>query len=225
MAIMGERTSVALACGRSTRGRGPPPASRSTSLAALSGATVFGMTDPTPFLSTAIQTSAGMVAIVGGLQVARFISLESEQLGAEQRARNEKRTLRRYEAEDFLDHHEVLRAIAEGNTEVRELRRKGSGCVLADEELLPFVEEYRSEYERAFQVIDSVVHDAVELSPQEWQGLERKWISFRRNTPEVPADLAKPRLWELAFKQVIARRKRAAKERFKPARSLIFSVS
>src|SRR3569833_4243717 len=113
MAIMGERTSVALACGRSTRGRGPPPASRSTSLAALSGATVFGMTDPTPFLSTAIQTSAGMVAIVGGLLVARFISLESEQLGAEQlieeaegrlagaeeRARNEKRTLRRYEAE------------------------------------------------------------------------------------------------------------------------------
>lgn len=35
--------------------------------------------DPAPFLSTIITTSAALVAIIGGLLVARFISLDSDQ--------------------------------------------------------------------------------------------------------------------------------------------------
>jgi hypothetical protein len=40
-------------------------------------------TDPTPFLSTIAGASSGPVAIVGGLLVARFVSLDSEQRGAQ----------------------------------------------------------------------------------------------------------------------------------------------
>jgi hypothetical protein len=35
--------------------------------------------DPAPFLSTIITTSAALVAIIGGLLVARFVSLDSDQ--------------------------------------------------------------------------------------------------------------------------------------------------
>jgi hypothetical protein len=40
------------------------------------------VTDPAPFLSTVVLASAGLVAIVGGLLVARFVSLDSEQRGS-----------------------------------------------------------------------------------------------------------------------------------------------
>jgi len=40
------------------------------------------VTDPAPFLSTIILASAGLVAIIGGLLVARFVSLDSDQRGS-----------------------------------------------------------------------------------------------------------------------------------------------
>jgi hypothetical protein len=43
--------------------------------------------DPAPFLSTVILASAAFVAIVGGLLVARFVGLDSDQ-----------QTMRHYEA-------------------------------------------------------------------------------------------------------------------------------
>ena len=48
-----------------------------TAHSAASGAHVT--IDPAPFLSTIITTSAALVAIIGGLLVARFISLDSDQ--------------------------------------------------------------------------------------------------------------------------------------------------
>jgi hypothetical protein len=39
-------------------------------------------TDPFPFLSTIILASAGLVAIVGGLLVAPFVTLDSDQRGS-----------------------------------------------------------------------------------------------------------------------------------------------
>ena len=36
-------------------------------------------TDPTPFLSTIVTTSAALVAIIGGLLVAKFVGLDSEE--------------------------------------------------------------------------------------------------------------------------------------------------
>ncbi|MFE2430596.1 hypothetical protein ACFXJ5_28100 [Streptomyces sp. NPDC059373] len=41
------------------------------------------LTDPAPFLSTITTASAALVAIVGGLLVARFVTLSSEQEGAQ----------------------------------------------------------------------------------------------------------------------------------------------
>src|SRR4051794_13403569 len=109
------------------------------------------MTDPTPFLSTAIQTSAGMVAIVGGLLVARFISLESEQQGVDQmikedegrltvaqkRLQDARHAFHSFEAEDFLDDDDVLGLIADGISNVDELRRQGTECGLTNDELSP----------------------------------------------------------------------------------------
>ena len=43
-------------------------------------------TDPAPFLSTIIGTSATLVAIVGGLLVARLVSLDSDENSRSARA-------------------------------------------------------------------------------------------------------------------------------------------
>jgi hypothetical protein len=43
-----------------------------------------GVADPNAFLSTVAAVSATMVAIVGGLLVARFVAIDGEQQGAQQ---------------------------------------------------------------------------------------------------------------------------------------------
>ena len=92
--------------------------------------------DPAPFLSTVILASAALVAIVGGLLVARFVGLDSDQLTsrkliadaedrlavARRRADAAQRDLIRWEAWDFLG-EDVAKAIATGQTDVRELRK------------------------------------------------------------------------------------------------------
>ena len=48
----------------------------------ISGSGVYGVqvpTDPTPFLATVVGTSVTLAAIVGGLLVARFVSIDSDQ--------------------------------------------------------------------------------------------------------------------------------------------------
>ena len=83
-----------------------------------------------------ILASAALVAIVGGLLVARFVGLDSDQLTsrkliadaedrlavARRRADAAQRDLIRWEAWDFLG-EDVAKAIATGQTDVRELRK------------------------------------------------------------------------------------------------------
>ena len=93
-------------------------------------------TDPAPFLSTIILTSAGMVAIVGGLLVARFVGLDSDQRGsrkvmgeasdrlaaARQRAQTAHANLLDWHAGDFFS-VSVLSEIGDGTTDVSTLMR------------------------------------------------------------------------------------------------------
>jgi hypothetical protein len=82
--------------------------------------------DPARFLSTVILASAALVAIVGGLLVARFVGLDSDQQTsrkllsdaserltiARRRAEAATQNLLRWRAADFLDEEGVAGAIA-----------------------------------------------------------------------------------------------------------------
>lgn len=81
--------------------------------------------DPAPFLSTIITTSAALVAIIGGLLVARFISLDSDQRTsrkvltsarerldvARRRVQTAWGSILRWDADDFFSGPEVVEAV------------------------------------------------------------------------------------------------------------------
>jgi hypothetical protein len=168
--------------------------------------------DPAPFLSTIASASAGLVAIVGGLLVARFVTLDSEQQGAQhvlddaeaqlvtarQRARAATDRLLRWDAWDFLYNKSVIEALNEGVQDLAELRRRGYDTSLTDDELQPFLQEVRRELAQAHEVLE----DAVPA----YENLEsRLWDDFRRSTPGLPEidwDLA----WQIVFEQIVDRR-------------------
>ena len=104
--------------------------------------------DPAPYLSTVILASAALVAIVGGLLVARFVGLDSDQqtsiklIGdasdrldiARRRAEAAWESLVRWRAQDFLDDTDVAAALAQGETDAATLRAL-SRTRLTDDEL------------------------------------------------------------------------------------------
>jgi hypothetical protein len=106
------------------------------------------MPDPAPFLSTIATTSAAMVAIVGGLLVARFVTITSEQEGAQQllndtqgrlttarrREQDARARLHNWDINDFFE-AKVIRAIGDDVQDIRELRSIGSYTSLTDEEI------------------------------------------------------------------------------------------
>ncbi len=85
-------------------------------------------TDPGPFLSTIITASAALVAIIGGLLVARFVGLDTDEqtnrrvladaatrlASARRRAAEARGHLVYWEARGFLTARSVLAAIGEG---------------------------------------------------------------------------------------------------------------
>lgn len=98
-------------------------------------------TDPTPFLSTIVATSAALVAIIGGLLVARFVGLDSDQRGsrkvltdaddrlmlARTRERAAWQEVLRWDADEFFNSRTVVKAIVDqGVTSVDDLTRIAS---------------------------------------------------------------------------------------------------
>jgi hypothetical protein len=85
------------------------------------------MTDPAPFLSTIITATAALVAIIGGLLVARFVSLDSEERGsrkiladaadrlalARSRAQSAWQDVLRWEAGKFFRSRTVMKAVVD----------------------------------------------------------------------------------------------------------------
>jgi hypothetical protein len=167
--------------------------------------------DPGPFLSTIASSSAGLVAIVGGLLVARFVTLDSEQQGAQrvlddaearlatarQRAQEATGRLRRWDAWDFLN-YSVVKALNEGVEDLAELRRRGDPTRLTDEELQPFLQEVRQELARAHQVLEGAVPAYENLKTREWD-------AFRHSTPGLP-EIRWDFAWMVVFEQIIERR-------------------
>jgi hypothetical protein len=119
-------------------------------------------TDPSVFLSTVILANAALDAIVGGLLVGRFVSLDSDQQGsrkvlddaagrldtARKRAAAAHAELVQWHYRRFLRDPRLLDHIDGGRTEPDELRAiVGSG--LTDDELRQFAKGIADEFERA----------------------------------------------------------------------------
>jgi hypothetical protein len=118
--------------------------------------------DPGPFLSTIILASAGLVAIVGGLLVARFVGLDSDQrtsrevleearsrlAGARQRARDARITRLDWHAGRFFG-GDVRRAISRGMSDPAVLIRLGDDWPFTEQELRPYVSELAAEFVNA----------------------------------------------------------------------------
>jgi hypothetical protein len=164
--------------------------------------------DPTPFLSTIAAVSATLVAIIGGLLVARFVSLDSEQQGAQQlldnasgrlltaqnRAGDARKRLRSWQINDFFD-TEVLESIAAGEHNIEELRQLGGYTTLSDDDLSTTVQLVADEYSKARQTLQTLrVGDEVAPSGN--------WEEFRRQSSE-PLDIRWEEVWEIAYDDLV----------------------
>jgi hypothetical protein len=193
--------------------------------------------DPAPFLSTVILASAALVAIVGGLLVARFVGLDSDQQTsrklladaedrltiATRRATLARQDLVRWRAEDFLDDSDVAAALASGQSDVSELRKLGR-TRLSDDELRSVVALAASDVASfAGWLSQNHVLDRI-------RAVDYEWRDFRRASDDMPAldcpQLARPVFEDLARRlaeqdaeqeRIEQERRRAAEERRRAA--------
>jgi len=168
-------------------------------------------TDPTPFLSTIVVTSAALVAIIGGLLVARFVSMDSDQrtsrkiltdarerLGlARRRAQAAWHAILRWDAEGFFATPQVVEAVLDkGVVSPAELIRIASWSHEPDE-LAPFVMEVAEEAVRAREAIIPRI-----------RGGDVFWSDFRRRCRDLP-EIRWPWVWDHVF-DVVARERDVA---------------
>lgn len=169
--------------------------------------------DPAPFLSTIITTSAALVAIIGGLLVARFVSLDSDQRTsrkiltsarerlelARRRAQAAWGDILRWDADDFFSTPGAIEAVIDqGAASPAELMRIASWPHEPDE-LAPFVTEVAGEAGRAREAITPrICSDDV------------FWRDFRRRCRDLP-EIRWPRVWEHVFDGVAREREVAEK--------------
>jgi hypothetical protein len=161
--------------------------------------------DPTPFLATITTVAVALVAIIGGLLVARFVSLDSDQRvsrrvltdgrarleTARERATETRRALLRSDAEDFFSAPEILDAVERGPVTAEALARMDDWPHDVAE-LEPFATEVAAEARRARETLAGRVTD-----PGVW------WDDFRRLAPGLP-EIRWPRVWERVYESVTA---------------------
>lgn len=176
---------------------------RSFHLAAAHGNTsgVHVTIDPTPFLSTVVLASAALVAIIGGLLVAKFVGLDSDQRAtrkilagarerlelAQRRAWAAWKDILRWDAGHFFDTPKVVEGVVDkGVVSPAELMQ------IADwrhepAELAPFATEVAEEVGRAREAITPRIRSD-----------DVFWSDFRRRCPDLP-EIRWPRVWEHVY--------------------------
>jgi len=145
--------------------------------------------DPTPFLSAVVTVSAALVAIIGGLLVAKFVGLDADQRAsrkiltdarerlrlAQGRERTAWRAILRSDAGRFFVTPWVIDAIVdEGVVSPAELIRMASWSHDPDE-LTPFVTEVADEAGQAREAITPRIRSD-----------DASWSDFRRRNPDLP---------------------------------------
>lgn len=163
--------------------------------------------DPAPFLSTIAASSAAMVAIVGGLLVARFVTIISEQEGAQQvlddakerlstaqrRAAEAEEKLVDWDVGDFFD-REVLRAINAGIKGARELKAINRSVRLSDEKIASVVSGVVTEFETARKALPGLIQSASQGARATHAG----WEDFKAKTPRLP-ETSWDKVWEIVY--------------------------
>jgi hypothetical protein len=167
--------------------------------------------DPTPFLSTIAAVSAALVAIIGGLLIAKFVSLDADQRAsrkilagardrldlARQRAQTAWRAILRWDAEGFFANPEIIEAIVDrGIVSSAELVRMANWSHDAAE-LTLFITEVTEEAALAREAIRSRLGRG-----------DAFWSDFRRRNLDLP-QIRWPSVWEHAF-DLVARERAAA---------------
>lgn len=149
-----------------------------------------------------------MVAIVGGLLVARFVSIASEQEGAQrllnnvqgrctiarrrgQRARD---NLHSWYINDFFE-MKVIQAIGEGERSVPALRKIGGYTPLTDDELSETIQAIADEFEIARSTLDQLMSaDASDDYPE--------WEDFKHSHPSLPKTKW-DEVWETTYENIV----------------------
>ena len=163
-------------------------------------------TDPSPFLSTIVGTSATLVAIVGGLLIARFVGLDSDQrasrkvladaverLGAaRERAAAAWRDVLEWDAGDFFRQEAILQAVDSGVAAPEDLIRFGD-WPHSDDDLRPFAAGIVEEFRSARAILPAMVTE-----------LSVKWEEFRRDTPGLE-EIRWPRAWKYVYDEIVTR--------------------
>ena len=184
-------------------------------------------TDPSPFLSTIILASAGLVAIVGGLLVARFVTLDSDQRGsrkilvdaterlrsARDRAGQAHADLLAWYARQFF-RGPVLDAASEGVSDPAVLMQLGE-WPLNEEELRPVAAEVADEFARARAALADR-GDRIDDFPD-----ADGWEQFKRATPDLP-EIHWDRAWERVFEGILLTRAEERKAAKRPSSSSFF---
>ena len=159
--------------------------------------------DPGRSCSTIILASAGLVAIVGGLLVARFVGLDTDErsnrrvlvdaaerlASACRRAGEAHHNLLAWEARSFLNDNKILNAIGQGISDLEALRRL-EDCPLSDQELSPFVTEVSRGVSQARQVLADYVPEP-----------DDDWEQFRRARVDLP-EIRWPWVWDKVFAEI-----------------------
>jgi hypothetical protein len=167
------------------------------------------MPDPSAFLSTIAATSAAMVAIVGGLLVARFVSIDSEQEGAQRlvedaqdrlstarrRELTARDSLRAWYVDDFFS-YKVIQAIGDGEQDVRNLRKIGDDTPLTDDELAEAIKAIVDEFAVARRTLPSLVAADTEDS------VNPEWREFKQSHSSLP-EITWDEAWDVAYEGIV----------------------
>ncbi|SED64007.1 hypothetical protein SAMN04489727_8695 [Amycolatopsis tolypomycina] len=177
------------------------------------------MADPTPFLSTITGASAGLVAIVGGLLVNRFVGIDSEQQGAQAlldqaeerlriadvRAKAAQEVWESFEAAEFLDEPDVLDALRRGARDVTQLDRELlARTPLTAEQVQHYLQEAAAEFALAQQQLDESIKPASELTAEQWRSVT--WANADGELDDALPLPRWPRVREAAFDAVVEAR-------------------
>jgi hypothetical protein len=147
--------------------------------------------DPTTFLSTIAATSAAMVAIVGGLLVARFVTISSEQEGAQNLLNDARERLtiaqRRFgeaynevyewDVHDFFD-VPTIRSIGSGTTDIRDLSGFRLYRRLTDEQLNKVIGRISEEFGSARAVLRDLVRPQSQREFVSWEAFKQSVTSL-----------------------------------------------
>jgi hypothetical protein len=173
-------------------------------------ATSVPVPDPTPFLATIAGVSATFVAIIGGLLVARYVTLDSEQQGAQhllddanarlktarKRAKQARQNLYSWDVNSFF-RFPVIAAIGRGEQDLDNLRDIGYSTRLSDEHLRHNVEEIRAEFDKARGVLPGLVMPAPD-------GDDQRWEDFQRAQRDVLPETLWDDVWKIVHDELLA---------------------